>query len=415
VGCVRLDILDKQYYKPTALREAFKKHERSEYDIAENRRTGATLFSAKTFFCFVFFSHKKNEEETGYDAWGRRYRFEGTGMWPPNYFYFDDRVPFTVYPSPEEILDFFTRGFTGHEHLDMFGLINMNGRMYDPMLGRMLSPDPFVQAPTFSQSYNRYSYVWNNPLRFTDPTGYMTSGFGGGGDWGSYGPNGVGSPSNPWPISGPTITPNGGIDYVSLGQFMKGLAHNEFWNSMFQAWWNGGRVIPELPPGAGTYRPMNEMDLVGSTFYNGPGNRRGNETFGSARHQQTMSNPIVQAIHQGQISFLTNPVTLATVGTMAFVGLGGIQLSLSLARGSQSVIQMIGQSSRIDWIRFGPTVVPNQLIPGAGTTGVTRVPWAIRGGGYLGGKGGEYMGFHYHIHQYNWYRPWWWFRYTPPL
>ncbi len=63
------------------------------------------------------------------------------------------------------------RGFTGHEHLEQFGLINMNGRVYDPVLGRMLSPDNYVQSPTSTQSYNRYSYVLNNPLKYTDPTG----------------------------------------------------------------------------------------------------------------------------------------------------------------------------------------------------------------------------------------------------
>ena len=65
----------------------------------------------------------------------------------------------------------FHRGFTGHEHLPEFGLINMNGRMYDPVLGRFLSPDPYVQAPDFSQSFNRYSYCLNNPLIYTDPDG----------------------------------------------------------------------------------------------------------------------------------------------------------------------------------------------------------------------------------------------------
>ncbi|MDR2916030.1 MAG: hypothetical protein LBV74_14595 [Tannerella sp.] len=65
----------------------------------------------------------------------------------------------------------FHRGYTGHEHLPEFGLINMNGRMYDPIVGRFLSPDPFVQAPDFSQSFNRYSYALNNPLLYTDPTG----------------------------------------------------------------------------------------------------------------------------------------------------------------------------------------------------------------------------------------------------
>ena len=48
----------------------------------------------------------------------------------------------------------------------------MGGREYDPKLGRMLSADPFVPDPTATQSFNRYSYVRNNPLSFTDPTGF---------------------------------------------------------------------------------------------------------------------------------------------------------------------------------------------------------------------------------------------------
>lgn len=64
-----------------------------------------------------------------------------------------------------------TRGFTDHEHLDS-GLIHMNGRVYDPVIGRFLSADMYVQAPYNSQSYNRYSYVWNNPVSFIDPSGY---------------------------------------------------------------------------------------------------------------------------------------------------------------------------------------------------------------------------------------------------
>ena len=64
-----------------------------------------------------------------------------------------------------------SRGFTRHEHMDRTGLIHMNGRMYDPRLGRFLSPDPIVGDPTSSQSWNLYSYVGNNPLSYVDPTG----------------------------------------------------------------------------------------------------------------------------------------------------------------------------------------------------------------------------------------------------
>lgn len=64
------------------------------------------------------------------------------------------------------------RGFTDHEMMDEIGLINMNGRIYDPSIGRFLSADPLVQDPLNLQSYNRYAYVLNNPLFYTDPTGY---------------------------------------------------------------------------------------------------------------------------------------------------------------------------------------------------------------------------------------------------
>lgn len=50
-------------------------------------------------------------------------------------------------------------------------MINMNGRLYDPVVGRFLSPDPFVQMPDFSQNFNRYAYALNNPLAYTDPNG----------------------------------------------------------------------------------------------------------------------------------------------------------------------------------------------------------------------------------------------------
>jgi RHS repeat-associated protein len=63
------------------------------------------------------------------------------------------------------------RGYTGHEMLPEFGLVNMNGRMYDPVLGRMLSPDKFVHDAAGTQGFNRYSYVLNNPLSYVDPDG----------------------------------------------------------------------------------------------------------------------------------------------------------------------------------------------------------------------------------------------------
>jgi hypothetical protein len=51
-------------------------------------------------------------------------------------------------------------------------MIHMNGRIYDPVIGRFLQADPIIQAPGNAQSHNRYSYVLNNPLSFTDPSGF---------------------------------------------------------------------------------------------------------------------------------------------------------------------------------------------------------------------------------------------------
>jgi RHS repeat-associated protein len=65
-------------------------------------------------------------------------------------------------------------GYTGREHDHELALTNMRGRIYDPIARRFLTPDPFV-SPLFSQSYNRYSYVWNNPATLIDPTGFLPS------------------------------------------------------------------------------------------------------------------------------------------------------------------------------------------------------------------------------------------------
>jgi RHS repeat-associated protein len=68
------------------------------------------------------------------------------------------------------------RGYTGHEHIQETHLVNMNGRVYDPTIARFIQADPHIQAPYNSQSYNRYAYVINNPLKYTDPSGYFFSG-----------------------------------------------------------------------------------------------------------------------------------------------------------------------------------------------------------------------------------------------
>lgn len=86
-------------------------------------------------------------------------------------------VNWTADPGDSRASDahFSERGFTGHEHLDTVRLIHMNGRVQDPVLGTMLSPDPLLGNLLNPQTLNRYSYVANNPLALVDPSGYFLS------------------------------------------------------------------------------------------------------------------------------------------------------------------------------------------------------------------------------------------------
>lgn len=103
----------------------------------------------------VFDENGNLVQELSYDAWGRL------------------RDPYTghIYGQGMEPQLFLDRGYESHEHLQEFGLINMNGRLYDPVLGRFLNPDPFVQDAMNGQNYNSYSFVLNNPLKYTDRSG----------------------------------------------------------------------------------------------------------------------------------------------------------------------------------------------------------------------------------------------------
>ncbi len=100
------------------------------------------------------------QERLAYDPWGKRRFIMATPGLP-------DALDAIVGQRTD-------RGYTMHEHLDEIGVIHMNGRIYDPLMGRFLSSDPFIQSPDNLQSYNRYSYVMNNPLYYTDPSGYFS-------------------------------------------------------------------------------------------------------------------------------------------------------------------------------------------------------------------------------------------------
>ena len=98
-----------------------------------------------------------------YDAWGKARPTSGTTA-------YQDPAPGTFYsptPSGKE------EGFAGHDNLSDTGLVDMEGRVYDPEVGRFLSADPNVQYPFSSQGYDRYIYVNDNPLSLSDPSGYF--------------------------------------------------------------------------------------------------------------------------------------------------------------------------------------------------------------------------------------------------
>ena len=99
-------------------------------------------------------------ERSSFDAWGKRRQANWVDYSTEDWLTYRSKVS--------------DRGYTGHEQIDSLGLIHMNGRVYDPLIGRFLSADPFVQDPGNLQSYNRYSYVWNNPLSSSDPSGFFS-------------------------------------------------------------------------------------------------------------------------------------------------------------------------------------------------------------------------------------------------
>ena|GEM_PF-4945251 len=100
-----------------------------------------------------------------FDAWGKRREAE---RW-------SEAVPWTA-NLESQLRTSTTHGYTGHEMAEAVGVIHMNGRLYDPHFGRFLQADPLVQSPQNLQSWNRYSYAFNNPLAYTDPSGHMSVG-----------------------------------------------------------------------------------------------------------------------------------------------------------------------------------------------------------------------------------------------
>ena len=141
--------------------------------VREQRRTGTQLRSGSARFEYLHRDHLGSVElvtdlggrpalRAAYDPYGTRRAADWSRA--------------LTDAESAALSDARPRGFTGHEHLDRVGLIHANARLYDPRLGRYLSPDPAVSDPTHAQSWNGYAYVGNSPLSFTDPTGMVRAG-----------------------------------------------------------------------------------------------------------------------------------------------------------------------------------------------------------------------------------------------
>ena len=116
-----------------------------------------------------------------------------------------------------------SRGYTCHEHMDEFGLINMNARIYDPALGMFISVDPLAQ-----EYYNTYPYVYcgGDPVNAVDPTGEMKV---------IYNPDGTYKETthNNWFHN----TFMGRQEYIDYGNRMTRLSEEDFWQWQTTGQW----------------------------------------------------------------------------------------------------------------------------------------------------------------------------------
>jgi len=149
------------------------------------------------------------KERMSYDVWGKWRRLDAAGL------------PISMGGISDN------SGYTGHEMLEQLDLVHMNGRVYDPNTARFLSADPVVTDPFNGQSYNRYSYVLNNPFAYTDPSGYSETGFscgncnGGGGNNGGSSGFSIGFVGGSNTFNGShhdVITPPAGFMWCGLGE-----------------------------------------------------------------------------------------------------------------------------------------------------------------------------------------------------
>jgi RHS repeat-associated protein len=202
-------------------------------------------------------------ERLSYDPWGKRRNINGT-----------DDISGSITSET-------TRGFTGQEELSVGSLVHLNGRVYDTLIGRMMSADPTVPDPLNPQAWNRYSYVGNDPLTFTDPTGFS---------WLSHFFHEVGSALHS--VFSPAML-------RSLAQIVVGTVLSltgEFWAiALFTAWTSaimtgiaGGSLGDMLKAGLITAATAFAFNEVGS-FTSNPNNYWGSPNFNWANYAENVA------------------------------------------------------------------------------------------------------------------------------
>jgi RHS repeat-associated protein len=225
------------------------------------------------------------DAEQNFDAWGR------------------DRNPNTwQYGGTGISFQFFDRGYTGHEHMPYHALINMNGRMYDPIQGRMLSPDNYVPNPLHTQGYNRYSYANNNPLSFTDPDGNF-----------------------PWLIVGIAAVVSG---------MANGIAYDMNGKNFLDGFWRGA-IVGGASAATGGFLAQILGPGLGATILSGTGSGIVNGGLGASLN----GGDIMEGIMQGGITGGIGAGVGAYFGggTGAFIG-GGVSGGLSAALNDGNVL-----------------------------------------------------------------------------
>ena len=197
------------------------------------------------------------------------------------------------------------RGFTDHQHLDVFELINMGGRVYDPVVGQFLSPDPYVQAPDNTQNLNRYAYCLFSPLQYTDPTGEWYED-----DW-YLSENG----DLIWQPSKLQILDINGIRYRNIGECVSIQIDDYLYMNYYQNIY----FISDQAFNAKQYILDNDMayQFIGTE---------------SKLWEGAKSDLFNASMQQGQRDFMMHPATQGTIDVMTFIASGGITGIVSLGK-----------------------------------------------------------------------------------